>query len=322
MSRKSTSVKLGVELITKVLGIPYVFDEKNTLLLPAVPVVLKVPLIVCDELKVKVDVPAADVGPATLILLNVFLPFIEKLDETVVFVKETLLYVIPVLSAVPLVILALEFVQIIEEEPALNIKLLIILNDIGAVPDSVTVLLPKLIALSFEFPIDSCVAEMLKFALLNVPTPKDILLVEVKASPKLITDDVFALPMLSVPENVLPALVKVPVSASVSIPEYVNDIPVDKVTLPDTVIPAVPVNVPVNPVQLMLLAPVFPAAMVTVLAPESDVKKTSSADVGTDAPPAPPFVADHFVPAVPSQLAEPPTQYLSAMFKPYSTKNY
>lgn len=84
-------------------------------------------------------------------------------------------------------------------------------------------------------------------------------------------------------------------------------------TLPDTVIAAVPVKVPVNPVQLMESAPVLPVAMVTVLAPDDAVKNTASADVGTLAPPAPPSVADHLVPAVPSQDAVPPTQYRSAI---------
>jgi hypothetical protein len=85
--------------------------------------------------------------------------------------------------------------------------------------------------------------------------------------------------------------------------------------LPATEIAAVPVIVPVNPVQLIDLAPVFPAAIVTVPV-ELELKKTSSAVVGTEAPPAPPDVADHLVPAVPSQFAVPPTQYLSAMLNP------
>ena len=46
----------------------------------------------------------------------------------------------------------------------------------------------------------------------------------------------------------------------------------------------------------------------TTLMGTAALKKTSSAAVGTGAPPAPPDVADHFVPAVPSQFAVPPTQ--------------
>lgn len=82
--------------------------------------------------------------------------------------------------------------------------------------------------------------------------------------------------------------------------------------LPDTVMAALPANVPVNPVQVMDLAPVLPVEMVQVPV-EAASKKTSSALVGTLAPPAPPDVADHLVPAVPSQFAVPPTQYLSAI---------
>lgn len=112
--------------------------------------------------------------------------------------------------------------------------------------------------------------------------------------------------------NVLPALVMVAVAFIVIIPTNVNVIPTDRVTLPDTVMPAVPVMVPVNPVQLMDFAPVLPVAMVTVFTPDAESKNTSSADVGTEAPPAPPDVVAHLVPAVPSQFAVPPTQYLSA----------
>ena len=83
--------------------------------------------------------------------------------------------------------------------------------------------------------------------------------------------------------------------------------------LPATEIAAVPVIVPVNPVQLIDLAPVLPVAIVQVTAPEAASKNTSSADVGTDAPPPAPDVVAHLVPAVPSQLAVPPTQYLFAI---------
>lgn len=49
----------------------------------------------------------------------------------------------------------------------------------------------------------------------------------------------------------------------------------------------------------------------TATAPEAASKNTSSAEVGTAAPPAPPEVVAHFVPAVASHAAEPPTQYRS-----------
>ncbi len=79
------------------------------------------------------------------------------------------------------------------------------------------------------------------------------------------------------------------------------------VTLPATVIAAVPVSEPVKPVQLIDFAPVLPVAIVQVPV-DNTLKNTSSAVVGTDAPPVPPEVVAHLVPAVPSQEAVPPTQ--------------
>lgn len=101
---------------------------------------------------------------------------------------------------------------------------------------------------------------------------------------------------------------RVPVAIMLNVPVYVTVIPATSVTLPETEIPSVPARVPVNPVQLMDLAPVLPVAMVTTAAPEAASKYTSSADVGTVSPPGPPEVSAHFVPAVPSQFAVPPTQ--------------
>jgi len=66
--------------------------------------------------------------------------------------------------------------------------------------------------------------------------------------------------------------------------------------------------VPVNPEKFRLLQLALTVEIVTVPEPELASKKTLSAEVGTDAPPAPPEVADHLVPAVPSQFAVPPTQ--------------
>ena len=71
---------------------------------------------------------------------------------------------------------------------------------------------------------------------------------------------------------------------------------------------AVPAMVPVKPVQVMDLAPVLPVEMVHVPV-DAASKNTSSAEVGTASPPAPPEVNAHLVPAVPSQAAVPPTQY-------------
>lgn len=66
-------------------------------------------------------------------------------------------------------------------------------------------------------------------------------------------------------------------------------------------------KVPVKPVSVRL-AQGRAEAMVTVTVPELASKNTLSADVGTDCPPAPPDVAAHLVPAVASQMADPPTQ--------------
>lgn len=70
--------------------------------------------------------------------------------------------------------------------------------------------------------------------------------------------------------------------------------------------------VPVNPVQLIDLAPVLPDEIVQVPL-DAASKNTSSALVGTEAPPAPPDVVAHLVLAVPFQFAVPPTQKRSAI---------
>lgn len=73
-------------------------------------------------------------------------------------------------------------------------------------------------------------------------------------------------------------------------------------------------RVPVKPVQLILRTVVLtPATHVTVTAPDAASKNTSSEAPGTDAPPAPPEVVAHLVPAVLFQLSVPPTQYLEAI---------
>jgi hypothetical protein len=56
-----------------------------------------------------------------------------------------------------------------------------------------------------------------------------------------------------------------------------------------------------------------PLAIVHVPAPDEALRKTSSAFVGTDAPPAPPDVADQWVVVVVSQVPVPPTQKREAM---------
>ncbi len=46
---------------------------------------------------------------------------------------------------------------------------------------------------------------------------------------------------------------------------------------------------------------------------EAELNITSSAEVGAEAPPAPPDVADQFVVIPGAQVPEPPTQYLVAI---------
>jgi hypothetical protein len=127
---------------------------------------------------------------------------------------------------------------------------------------------------------------------------------------------VIPVPLITMAPNVLPALFIVAVASSVIAPLKVYVIPAERVMLPDTIIATLPAKVPVNPVQLIDLAPVYPAAIVQVPV-DKLVKKTSSPAVGELAPPAPPDVVAHLVPAVPSQFAVPPTQYLSAMSNPH-----
>jgi hypothetical protein len=73
-------------------------------------------------------------------------------------------------------------------------------------------------------------------------------------------------------------------------------------------------KLPVKPVRLSerQLQTVVPDT-VNVTAPEAASKNTSSAAVGTAEPPPPPEVVAHLVPAVASQVAVPPTQYLFAI---------
>jgi hypothetical protein len=143
----------------------------------------------------------------------------------------------------------------------------------------------------------------------NVPCVTSILPLDVSALPNV---TVMPEPLTVSGPIVLPAVISVLVALNVNVPLYVTVIPATSVTLPETVMAALPVIVPVNPVQSIDNAPVLPAEIVQVPVDRS-VKNTASALVGTDAPPPPPDVVDHLVPAVPSHAAVPPTQYLSAI---------
>jgi hypothetical protein len=140
----------------------------------------------------------------------------------------------------------------------------------------------------------------------------NVLLPRFKASPNV---TVVLAPLTVIDPSVFPAVVSVPVAFIKKVPVYVIVIPALKVILPETKRIALPAKVPVNPVQLMDLAPMLPAEIVQVPLDVAS-KNTSSADVGTAAPVAPPAVAAHFAPAVPSHAAVPPRQNLSAMTTP------
>lgn len=206
--------------------------------------------------------------------------------------------------------------KIIVDVPALNVNpvLKAKLNAVPLVAIEI-MLLPKLIVRVLkleELKIAAPVSVTSLLAVVNVPCVTVKVPEAVNGSPSV---TVMPEPFTVTAPRVLPALVSVPVPANVSVPVYVYVMPATSVTLPDTVMAAVPANVPVNPVQVMDCAPVFPVEMVQVPV-DRFVKNTASADVGTLAPPAPPDVVAHLVPAVPSQFAVPPTQYLSAMFTP------
>jgi hypothetical protein len=96
----------------------------------------------------------------------------------------------------------------------------------------------------------------------------------------------------------------------VTVPIVNPDIVEARMKLPATV-KDVAAIVPVYPVQVTDLA--VPEEIVTVPPPELALKKTSSAVVGTDAPPAPPDVADQLVVEEAFHVPVPPTQYLFAM---------
>jgi hypothetical protein len=80
--------------------------------------------------------------------------------------------------------------------------------------------------------------------------------------------------------KVLAAVISVLIPVIVIVPVCVYVIPATSVTLPAILMFSLPAIVPVNPVQLIDLAPVFPALIVQVPV-EAASKNTSSADVGT-----------------------------------------
>lgn len=87
----------------------------------------------------------------------------------------------------------------------------------------------------------------------------------------------------------------------------------DKVTLPETVIPIVPVIVQVAPVVVKDRHGLAVPLTVIVGEPDAELIITSSATVGTEAPPEPPDAVDQLVVLAESQVPLPPTQYLLAI---------
>src|SRR4051812_13859557 len=86
--------------------------------------------------------------------------------------------------------------------------------------------------------------------------------------------------------------------------------------LPVAIIVPPPVNVAVDPVVVKLWQTAVDELIVMVPPPLLALKTTSSAVVGTLAPPAPPDVADQCVVSVPSQVPDPPTQNRDATISP------
>jgi hypothetical protein len=286
---------------------PYVVDLNHTRRFPAVLVVENVPLIVCTVPASKFTTPTpTDAGAVNDKLLNTLLPpiVIAVLPR---IVKETLLNtgigpVVLLIKVAPLCAI------VIFEVPALKVRFVVVVR---LTPASVILLDPRLIVLTEEPEEIRVPPTTLKFPVLKVPcvTVIDAPDPWLKSSPSVST---VAAPVTVIELKSLPADVSVPVPLNVTVLLKVQVIAADNVKLPDIVIGLNPVMVPVNPVQLIERAPA-PDPIVTVPAPDAALKNTSSAEVGTEAPPGPPDVADHLVPAVPSQLAVPPTQNLSGI---------
>ena len=126
-------------------------------------------------------------------------------------------------------------------------------------------------------------------------------------------DQVLAAPLnVTAQPSTTPLVVIVPLLVNVIVPEA------DHVVVADHVIPPAMVSVPVelnvneDPVVVMLLQFSAPDNDI-VPAPDALSKNTSSAVLGTLAPPDPPLVADQLVVELVSQVPVPPTQYLVAI---------
>ena len=108
----------------------------------------------------------------------------------------------------------------------------------------------------------------------------------------------------------IPVIIVFPVVVELKVIAPVADhvVTLDNDMLPE--IAKVPVELNIQPVTVtdMLRHASAPVIVTVPATPELELKKTLSAAVGTDAPLAPPDVADHLAVDVVSQVPAPPTQ--------------
>jgi hypothetical protein len=297
ISRKSTSEIVAQVVTDRVVLFPDA-NELNLILFRTLPPEQTSVLIVwLKNVYVVMPEEAAD----SVKVANVFDPVIDRVPPPVL-VNETLLKVLPCPENI-----AVGPVKLIVEVPAFTVS--------STLKFPLTVIVEAFSVRVFVAPAFARkflqVTEKFDALVVNVPPRKS------KSEP---LDNVSAPPRVTViPEpftvtgpRVFPAVVNVPVPVIVNPPVYEYVCPATKVTLPATVIVLLPVNVPVNPVKLIDL---IEGRVVTVhvIAPDAASKNTSSAEVGTAAPPAPPEVVDHLVKAPLSQKSVPPTQKRFAM---------
>jgi len=177
-------------------------------------------------------------------------------------------------------------------------------------PEPVMVIAPvpnantRVPALEVKFPVESIKFDNVKVLPVNA---KDFAVATVNALPK-VTLNALVIALLIV----TPLVVIVLFAAMVIVEVFDHVVFVDRVMLPETVIPASPEMLQVAPVVVTLKQGLL-LLIVIVGEPELASIITASVEVGTDAPPAPPELADQLVVLKASQVPLPPRQYLSAI---------
>jgi hypothetical protein len=151
-----------------------------------------------------------------------------------------------------------------------------------------------------------------KLLVANVPEVTVIRFVQVKALPNVTLPVPRVIVIGAVNVAAEDVIVVVPVPLNVTIPVPFQEVVADNVILPATLKVPVDVSVHVAPVVVMLRQFNAPVRVI-VGEPEAALMITLSAAVGTDAPAAPPDVADQFVVDEVFQVPVPPRQYLSAI---------